>query len=213
MSTLGWIASVAGSVFVLTTQIETMVAITRSEYVMENWQYVLVMIAIVGITIVFNTWCADLLPAVETVSLVGHIIGFFVVLIPLWVLCPRNSPSEAFTSFTWSGGWSPGPAYLVSQVTVMYCNLGSDSVVHISEEVEDASLTVPRCMWWSYIGNVGLGIIMLITMLFCIGPIDEVVSACLKLGVVTALIVCRSTQMSRTSSFSTTQALPRSRSL
>lgn len=47
----------------------------------------------------------------------------------------------------------------------MYCNLGSDSVVHISEEVGDASLVVPRAMWWSYIGNVLAGIVMLITML------------------------------------------------
>ena len=47
----------------------------------------------------------------------------------------------------------------------MYCNLGSDSVVHISEEVENASLVVPRAMWWSYIGNVLVGIVTLITML------------------------------------------------
>lgn len=59
----------------------------------------------------------------------------------------------------------------------MYCNLGSDSIVHISEEVEDASLVVPRAMWYSYIGNVLLGLIMLITMLFCIGPLENVVSS------------------------------------
>ena len=87
---------------------------------------------------------------------------------------------------------------------------GSDSVVHIckspatriasknsltlsvAEEVEDAGLVVPRCMWWrseqfspkieiderltqinSYVLNVGLGIAMLITMLFCIGSLDS----------------------------------------
>lgn len=54
---------------------------------------------------------------------------------------------------------------LCSQVYVMYCNLGSDSVVHISEEVSDASLVVPQAMWWSYLGNVAAGIVMLITML------------------------------------------------
>ena len=59
----------------------------------------------------------------------------------------------------------------------MYCNLGSDSVVHISEEVTDASKTVPRVMWWSYILNVILGIIMLIVMLFCIGPLDSVLDS------------------------------------
>lgn len=62
----------------------------------------------------------------------------------------------------------------------MYCNLGSDSIVHISEEVEDASLVVPRAMWYSYILNVVLGFIMLITMLFCIGPLETVVSGSYK---------------------------------
>ncbi|KAI7182072.1 hypothetical protein KC352_g23257, partial [Hortaea werneckii] len=37
MSTLGWLASVAGSNFVLTTQIEAMVEITRPNFVFENW--------------------------------------------------------------------------------------------------------------------------------------------------------------------------------
>src|SRR5271170_5726030 len=31
-------------------------------------------------------------------------------------------------------------------------------------------------MWWSYIGNVILGVIMLITMLFCIGPLDGAIA-------------------------------------
>lgn len=176
MSTLGWLASVASSNFVVATQVQAMIQVRQSDFVFQDWQYVLLMIAFVGITIVFNTWAARTLPALETVSLVGHLAGFLVVLIPLWVLCPKASAAETFTSFEWSGGWAPGPAFLVSQVTVMYCCLGSDSVVHISEEVEDASLTVPRCMWYSYIGNVLLGLVMLITMLFCIGPLDAVVS-------------------------------------
>lgn len=48
---------------------------------------------------------------------------------------------------------------------------GSDSAVHISEEVENASLNVPRARWWSYVMNVIMGSAMLITMLFCIGDL------------------------------------------
>lgn len=177
MSTLGWLASVASSVFVVTTQIEAMINVTKPDYAFTNWQYTLIMIAFVVITIVFNTWGAKALPALETASLVGHLAGFIVVIVPLWVLCPKNSAHDVFVDFEANGGWSIGPAYLVSQVTVMYCNLGSDSVVHISEEVEDASITIPRCMWWSYIGNVLMGIVMLITMLFCMGPLEGAVSA------------------------------------
>lgn len=177
MSTLGWLASVASSVYVCATQIQAIVNVTRPDVGFTNWQITLIMLALVVITIVFNTWGSPFFPQLETASLFGHIAGFFVVLIPLWVLCDIKSADVVFTSFTDQSGWNNmGMAYLTCQIYVMYCNLGSDSVVHISEEVEDASLIVPRCMWWSYLGNVFAGIIMLITMLFCIGPLDPVVN-------------------------------------
>jgi choline transport protein len=47
----------------------------------------------------------------------------------------------------------------------------------LAEEVENASLNVPRAMWWSYLGNVSLGTIMLITMLFCIGDLDDAIDS------------------------------------
>jgi len=139
MSTLGWIASVASSVFVCGTQIQATINVLQPDQVMTSWQLTLIMFAIILITIVFNTYGAKILPMLETVSLVGHILCFFVVLIPLLVLCPKNSAYDVFVRFESSSGWSLGPAYLVSQVTIIYCNLGSDSVVHISEEVEDGA--------------------------------------------------------------------------
>ena len=46
-----------------------------------------------------------------------------------------------------------------------------------AEEVEDASLVVPRCMWWSYVLNVFMGTVILITMLFCIGDLNDAISS------------------------------------
>ena len=129
MSTLGWLASVASSTFVVTTQIEAMINVTNPDYGFERWQYTLIMIAFTAVTILFNTWGASILPSLETACLFGHIIGFFVVMIPLVVLCPKNSASDVFLDFQDNSGYNNiGTAYLISQVYVMYCNLGSDSV-------------------------------------------------------------------------------------
>lgn len=201
MSTLGWLASVASSVFVCSTLIQSLIEISQAEFVFPNWQYTLMSIAFLVITIFFNTWGAKTLPMIETVSLFGHMLCFAMTLVPLWVMCPKASAKEVFTSFVDNGRWGNiGTACLVSQVSVLYCNLGktlsslcpcppsrrgkltpasvgSDSACHISEEVEDASLTVPRVMWWSFIMNVAMGIVMLITMLFCIGTLDEALNA------------------------------------
>jgi choline transport protein len=106
MSSLGWISSVASSVFVVTTMVEAMIEVTSPDFGFPNWQYTLIMIAFLFITIFFNTWGSPYLPLIETASLYGHLGGFIVVMIPLLVMCPKNSASEVFTSVVNSGGWS-----------------------------------------------------------------------------------------------------------
>ncbi|KAK2630179.1 hypothetical protein QTJ16_000999 [Diplocarpon rosae] len=178
MSTLGWLASVSSSVFVMTSLIEAVVNLANEDFVFQAWQYTLIMLAFLLITIAFNTWGARALPKLEVLSLFGHLGGFLVVIIPLVVMAPKNSAKEVFTEFVDSSGWeSPETSCLIAQVTVMYCNLGSDSAVHISEEVDNASIAVPQAMWWSYVLNVGMGVSILIAMLFCIGPLESVLEA------------------------------------
>lgn len=47
------------------------------------------------------------------------------MMIPLLIMAPKNSAKQVFTEVVNNGGWSnTGTACLVSQVTVIYCNLG-----------------------------------------------------------------------------------------
>lgn len=178
MTTLGWIASTASSVYVIAWQVQACINVTRPNYEFSSWQIMLIMWAIIAATILFNTYGTPFFPRLETMSLIGHVLGFFIVMIPLWVLCEKNSAQDVFLNFQDQSGWNNmGAAYLTSQIYVLWCCFGSDSVVHLSEEVQNASLVVPRAMWWSYTGNLFFGLIMLITMLFCIGPIGPIVDA------------------------------------
>lgn len=125
MSTLGWLASVTSSVFVMTTQIQSIIEIANSEFSFTSWQYTLIMLGFLLVTILFNTWWAKALPGLETMSLFGHLGGFLLVMIPLLVMAPKNSAKQVFADVVNNGGWSnTGTACLVSQVTVIYCNLG-----------------------------------------------------------------------------------------
>lgn len=127
MSTLGWLASTASSVFVCTTLIQSLVGVKNEEFAFPNWQYTLIMLAFMAVTIVFNTWGASSLPMIETISLLGHLAGFLVVIIPVWVMAPKNSASDVFATFSSSSGWNIGAACLVTQVSVLYCNLGESN--------------------------------------------------------------------------------------
>ncbi|KAF7190390.1 putative amino-acid permease C15C4.04c [Pseudocercospora fuligena] len=177
MSTLAWLAGFASSNYICVAQIQAMIEVYSPGYTFTQWQYTLILIGFAVVTVGFNTCGAKVLPQLQVVCLVLHIGGFILIMAAVLSLAPKNSARQVFLDFQDNSGWNNiGVAYMISQVYVLYCNSGSDSVVHTSEEVGDASLVVPRCMWWSYCINTILGIAMLITMLFCIGPLDAVLT-------------------------------------
>jgi len=153
MLTLSWLATQTAGPFLTVTLINTLINVTNSDYAFTSWQYTLIMLAVVGTTILFNTWAATILPTLEAFALYVHVLGFFIVIISLWVCGPKGTAEEVFITFTAENGWNLGAALLVTQVNSFYCILGSDTAVHISEEIQNAGTVVPRCMWWSYVLN------------------------------------------------------------
>jgi amino acid transporter len=142
MSSLGWLSGVASGAFIVTTLVQSMINVTNSSFAFPNWQYTLIMLAFLAVTIVFNTWGTKILPMLETISLFGHIGGFIVVVVALWVLAPRNSAQAVFTEVVNNGGWSnTATSCLVAQVTVLYSNLGE---LHTSFLPNLAPLILPQ---------------------------------------------------------------------
>lgn len=133
MSSLGWIASLAGGTYACADLVQVAVNIVWTEFVMTAWQLFLIILAMLLITIVLNTMGAKSLPALEVASLVGHTVGFVVFVGILWGMCrPLNSGREVFLGFENNSGWENyGAACLVTQVSIIWSMLGSDTIVHI----------------------------------------------------------------------------------
>ena len=125
MSALGWLASVASSVFVCTTLLETIIDLVNASFTFSNWQYTLLMLAFLVCTIFLNTWGAPVLPVLEVVSLFGHVGGFVITLVLLLALAPKNSAHAVFAEVVNNAGWGKtGTSCLIIQIAVIYCNLG-----------------------------------------------------------------------------------------
>jgi amino acid transporter len=132
MSTLGWLASVSSSVYVMTSLIEAIVEVTQPSYTFISWQFTLIMLAFLLVTIAFNTWGALALPQLETLSLIGHLGGLIVTIIPLLVMAPKNSAKEVFTEVVNSSGWSnTGFSCLIAQSSVLFCSLGMQALMRL----------------------------------------------------------------------------------
>lgn len=46
----------------------------------------------------------------------------------------------------------------------------------MSEEIKDASITLPRAMMWTIVINGSLGLVMLVTFCFCLGDVQVILS-------------------------------------
>ena len=74
----------------------------------------------------------------EGIVLFAHLLGFFCVMIPLWVLAPKVPLREVFGApgFADFGGWgSIGAACVVGQLAASSAFVGVDSAAHMAEEV------------------------------------------------------------------------------
>ena len=64
-------------------------------------------IGIASLSAAFNIFLARKLPLVDGCILVLHVMGFFAIVVSLWVLAPRKSATEVFGEWR-NGGWPSG---------------------------------------------------------------------------------------------------------
>lgn len=84
----------------------------------------------------FNIFLAKRLPFVECILLVIYIVGFFIIIIPLWVLAPIENAERVFTQFNNAGGWSStGVAVMVGMGGVVPSLAGFDCAVHMGKRL------------------------------------------------------------------------------
>jgi amino acid transporter len=135
--------------------------------------------AVLTFSIIFNTFFVSKLPVLEGTVLVLHIIGFFAILVPLWVLGDMPKPaSEVFFSFTDGGQWgSMGLSCLVGMLSPVFSFIGPDSATHMSEELRDASRTLPLAMMWTAAINGAIGFVTICTFVMVIGDLDEALNS------------------------------------
>ena len=178
---LGWQTGAANTAFLAGTQIQGLIALNKPDYGFEAWHGTLLVFAVSAFNVIFNTFLAKKLPLIEGIVLVVHIFGFFAILVVLWVMGPKGNAHATFTTFNDYGVWgSQGIATLSGMVAVVLPLLGADAAVHMSEELRDASKTLPQSMIWTTLINGSTGWVMLITFCSVLGSLDDAIGSSTK---------------------------------
>ncbi|GAM87006.1 hypothetical protein ANO11243_050270 [Dothideomycetidae sp. 11243] len=159
-------------------EIQAVITLIHPNYSAPPYQAYLIMVAIVSISAVFNIHLARHLPMLEGVFLLGHLLGFALIILTLGILSPKVSASSVFTTFESQSGYSSlGLGVLVGQMSAVYGLIGSDGAVHMAEETKNAAINVPRSIAYSYLVNGILGFAMLVLYLFCLLDVDAALSS------------------------------------
>ncbi|KAH7030603.1 amino acid/polyamine transporter I [Microdochium trichocladiopsis] len=179
LAVLGWQALAASTSFVAGTQIQGLLILAYPDtYGPEPYHGTLLSMALAAFSVFFNTVLSRKLPLIEGIVLIIHIFAFIGILVTLWVLAPLGDASVVFTEFTDGGGWgSAGASTIVGLLAGALPLLGADAAVHMSEELRDASRTLPKTMILSTIINGAMGWLMIITFCMCLGSLEDILAS------------------------------------
>ncbi|KAI0886336.1 amino acid transporter [Annulohypoxylon maeteangense] len=172
----GWQSLVASGGYVTGTMIQGIILLTYPGYAdhMQNWHGTLLFWGIVLLSYGINTAVGSLLAKFEGIFLVIHLLGFFAVILPLALLSQHSDSASVFDTFLNPGGWqTQGLSFCIGVLGNVFAFLGGDAAIHMSEEIRNAAVVIPRSLLTGLLVNGTLGFGMLIATLYCMGDIDQ----------------------------------------
>ncbi|ROV97877.1 hypothetical protein VSDG_04886 [Cytospora chrysosperma] len=176
----GWQAMTASAAYLCGTMIQGALVLTHPDYLnhWQNWHGTLLLWAVILLSVTVNTVWGPLLARFEGAVLVLHVLGFFAILLPLVLLSDHSNPGAVWTTFLNQGGWpTQGLSFCIGIQGSVFAFLGGDGAIHMSEEIRNPSMIVPRSLLAGLLINGILGFAMLIALLYCMGDVDQALEA------------------------------------
>ncbi|ORX91864.1 amino acid/polyamine transporter I [Clohesyomyces aquaticus] len=176
LTVIGWISGLTAASYFVAELILALIALNDDSFAPRGWQGTLLLWGGLILCVIINIFMSGALPSIEVFVLIIHILGFFGILIPLVYLSPtHNSAKDIFTMFNNGGGWQTQTlSFFVGIQGNALAFVGTDSAVHMSEEVRNATKDVARSMVVSLVLNGCLAFGMLFALLFSV-PYEQIV--------------------------------------
>ncbi|KAF2268243.1 amino acid transporter [Lojkania enalia] len=138
-----------------------------------RWHGTLLLYAVLLVSVFINTAAIKILPALEGIILILHILGLIAILMPLVHLASISVAEFVFRHWENYSGYTDGLSWFVGLIMSAVFFIGFDGACHMAEEVKNASMNIPRAMFFTIFLNGALGFVMVMVILFCIGNIDS----------------------------------------
>lgn len=121
---LAWQAGSASGSFLTGTIIQGLISIQNPNYTAENWQGTLFVFAMILIIYIFNVYASNLMPILNNLLMILHILSWAAIVIVLWTMAPHQSAKTVFMQWENLGGWSSmGLSVMIGQISAIYASL------------------------------------------------------------------------------------------
>lgn len=118
LTVITWQSFLVATTYVSGTLVQGLLILNYPDYDYQRWHGTLLVYAVLAFALFINTYMGRLLPKIESLILLFHILGFLGLLIPLVYLSPHQPTKEVFTHFLNLGGWSTtGLSFFVGLIT------------------------------------------------------------------------------------------------
>ncbi|KAK5128831.1 hypothetical protein LTR85_000164 [Meristemomyces frigidus] len=172
-STIAWQAGFAQGILLAGTQIQTIILVMNEDYSFPAWQGTLLSFAAILVSYGLNVYGVRSLPYWQVPVFAIGTMTYFAFIVPVWVNAPKATSSEVWTGFSNTGGWpSMTLAVLVGQLSGIGMQTGVDTAAHMSEEVNDAAIAVPRAMITIFLVDCALIFPLIVTICYHLPDVE-----------------------------------------
>lgn len=178
MTWFAWISLLCSVANFTAYILQGIVVMNYPTYVPERWHLTLIIIAMVLVQGLMNMYTFRLIPWIEAGAGVLHIVLFIIFIAVLLALAPKHSSDFVFFESSIFSGWSNSfVSWNLGLITPTWGFVGFDGAIHMSEEVKNSRQAVPRALFWTIAINGIIAYAMVVTILFCMGPMDDVLNS------------------------------------
>ncbi|KAK2616281.1 hypothetical protein QQS21_000715 [Conoideocrella luteorostrata] len=174
----GWQGTSVSAGFLTGTMLQGLIHFLVPSYDAQKYQGTLMLWLCVIVAVLINTVVSSMLPKLEGMILVCHILGFFAILITLVTFGAHGDAEHVFLEFRNGGEWPTQTlSWFVGLLGVVFAFAGVDCSFHMCEEVKNPSVAVPRSIMFSITTNGIMGLAMIIAMLYAATDIEKAVAS------------------------------------
>ena len=174
----GWVSLLAGVANTTAYMLQSLIVVNNPSYVPERWHLTLIIFALVIFQGLMNVYTFWIIPWIELMAGILHILMFVIFVAVLTSLSSRHKSDWVFFDRETQSGWDNSyVSWNLGLLTPTWGFVGFDGAIHMSEEVKRAKQAVPRAIFWTIALNAVLAYAIIMVILFCSGDLDAVLAA------------------------------------